>query len=130
MRGLLLALAMWCAALPAVAAEPAERQKTYAVYMAIPCEAYLQERWDPEGVRYKQIQAWISGYVTAYNGWQLDTHDILGGGNVASVESWVENYCKANPLNTLSNAMAELVTGLHSHRHRTAIEAGVERRSP
>lgn len=121
MRQLLLALALLGAALPVAATE---QQKTYAVYMTIPCEAYLQERWDPQGVRYKQIQAWISGYVTAYNGWQADTHDILGGSNVASAESWVENYCKAHPLNNLSNAMAELVNGLYSGRQRTAIDAG------
>lgn len=119
MRKLLLALALLGAALPVAG----EQQKTYAVYMTISCEAYSQERWDPEGVRYKQIQAWISGYVTAYNGWQADTHDILGGSSVSNVESWVETYCKANPLNNLSNAMAEVVNGLHSQRQRTAIDA-------
>ncbi|HJQ64068.1 MAG: hypothetical protein K0R53_650 [Burkholderiales bacterium] len=117
MRKLLIALALAGAALPAAA-----EQKTYAVYMSIPCEAYIQERWDPQGVRYKQIQAWISGYVTAYNGWQADTHDILGDGNVANVEAWIENYCKTNPLNNLSNAMAELIGGLYATRQRTAID--------
>ena len=119
MRNVLIALALAGAALPA----PAEQQKSYAVYMAIPCEAYLQERWDPEGVRYKQIQAWISGYVTSYNGWQIDTHDILGNVSVGEVEAWVEGYCMKNPLNNLSNAMAELVGGLHATRQRTAIES-------
>ena len=118
MRRLLLALALAGVFLPA----SAEQQKTYAVYMAIPCEAYIEERWDPEGVRYKQIQAWISGYVTSYNGWQPDTHDILGKASVANVEAWVENYCRSNPLNNLSNAMAELVSGLHESRQRTAMD--------
>lgn len=118
MRRLLLALVLVAVILPA----SAQQQKTYAVYMTISCEAYLQERWDPEGVRYKQIQAWISGYVTSYNGWQADTHDILGEASVANVEEWVENYCKSNPVNNLSNAMAELVGGLHASRQRTAID--------
>jgi hypothetical protein len=121
MRKLLLALALAGAALSAAAAE---QQKTYAVYMTISCEAYTQERWEPQGVRYKQIQAWISGYVTAYNGWQADTHDILGGSSVSDAESWVGNYCKTHPLNNLSNAMAELVNGLYPQRQRTAIDAG------
>jgi hypothetical protein len=120
MRKLLLALALAGATLPAAA----EQQKTYAVYMTISCEAYTEERWDPQGVRYKQIQAWISGYVTAYNGWQADTHDILGGSSVSGAESWVENYCKTHPLNNLSNAMAELIGGLYSQRQRTAIDTG------
>jgi len=120
MRKVLFALALAGAALSAAA----QQQKTYAVYMAIPCEAYLEERWEPQGVRYKQIQAWISGYVTAYNGWQVDTYDILGDAGVANVEAWVEKYCRENPLNNLSNAMAELVSGLHPTRQRTAIDAG------
>lgn len=118
MRTILFALALAGAALPA----PAQQQKTYAVYMTIPCEAYIQERWDPQGVRYMQIQAWISGYVTSYNGWQADTHDILGEASVANVESWIADYCKANPLNNLSNAMAELMSGLHPTRQRSAID--------
>lgn len=126
MRASLLALALLCAPFPATAAE---QHKTYAVYMAVPCQAYLEERWDPQGVRYKQIQAWISGYVTAYNGWQADTHDILGGGNVAAVESWVEIYCREHPLHTLSNAMTEMVSALHAYRHRSAIEVGAGERS-
>jgi hypothetical protein len=121
MRNVLFALALTGTALSAHAQQ--QQQKTYAVYMTIPCEAYLQERWDREGVRYKQIQAWISGYVTSYNGWQSDTHDILGHASVAGVESWVESYCKSNPLNYLSNAMAEVVSGLHAVRQRTAIDA-------
>ncbi|HET7598084.1 MAG TPA: hypothetical protein VFK15_14215 [Burkholderiales bacterium] len=121
MRKLLLALVLSGAALPVAGQQ--QQQKTYAVYMSIPCEAYLQERWDREGVRYKQIQAWISGYVTAYNGWQGDTHDILGAGGVANAEAWVENYCRANPLNNLSNAMAELIGGLYAGRQRSAIDA-------
>lgn len=119
MRKLLLALALAGAVLPV----SADQQKTYAVYMTIPCEAYIQERWDPEGVRYKQIQAWISGYVTSYNGWQADTHDILGEASVANVEVWVENYCRAHPLNNLSNAMADVIGGLYAGRRRTAIDA-------
>lgn len=119
MRKVLIALALAGATCSAYA----EQQKTYAVYMTIPCEAYLQERWDREGVRYKQIQAWISGYVTSYNGWQTDTHDILGNVSVSEVESWVESYCRKTPLNNLSNAMAELVGGLHATRQRTAIES-------
>jgi hypothetical protein len=119
MRTMLIALALAGAALPALA----QQQKTYAVYMTIPCEAYVQERWEPDGVRYKQIQAWIAGYVTSYNGWQADTHDILGDATVANVESWVESYCRSNPLNNLSNAMAELMSGLYATRQRTAIDA-------
>lgn len=120
MRKLLLALMLLGAALPAGATED---QKTYMVYMSIPCEAFVQERWEPQGVRYKQIQAWISGYVTAFNGWQTNTYDILGGTSVAGVESWVENYCRAHPLENLSNAMAELLQELHPGRQRTAIDA-------
>lgn len=119
MRNVLIALALAGASLCAFA----EQQKTYAVYMTIPCEAFLEERWDRQGVRYKQIQAWISGYVTSYNGWQADTHDILGNVTVAEVESWVESYCRKSPLNNLSNAMAELVDGLHATRQRTAIDS-------
>jgi hypothetical protein len=118
MRSILFALVLAGAALPAIA-----QQKTYAVYMTIPCEAYIEERWDQQGVRYKQIQAWISGYVTSYNGWQADTHDILGHATVGGVESWVENYCREHPLNNLSNAMAELVGGLHATRQRNAMDA-------
>jgi hypothetical protein len=116
---LALAPALAAAALPAAASD---KQKTYAVYMPISCEAFTQERWDRNGVRYKQIQAWISGYVTAFNGWQANTHDILGGSDVSRVESWVEGYCRTHPLNNLSNAMAELLYELNPSRQRTAID--------
>lgn len=119
MRNLLFALALLGAGLPATAAD---KDNGYAVYMAISCETFRAERWDPKGVRYNQIQAWISGYITAFNGWEPDTHNILGNSNVADVESWIENYCVANPLSDLSNAMVELVQELRPKRHRTAID--------
>jgi hypothetical protein len=121
MRKLLLALLLLGAGAPAVAADD---QNTYVVYMTITCEAFTAARWDQQGVRYKQIEAWISGYVTAYNGWQVDTHDILGGTNVPTAESWVENYCRSHPLDNLSNAMEGLVQELQPQRQRTAVDFG------
>ena len=61
---------------------------------------------------------WVAGYLTAYNALVPDTFDVLGNSDMASVKLWLENYCKANPLEKLPTAMEVLINELRPKRHR------------
>jgi hypothetical protein len=66
-------------------------------------------------VRFQTEINWIAGFVSAGNGeWRVMMlnkgieSDLLKGVDHAALETWLANYCKANPLNNLSSASIAL----------------------
>jgi hypothetical protein len=62
--------------------------------------------------------AWISGFLTGINGVQgsnLGKDTDATGRNV-----WIENWCQANPLETLSSATSELAIELMQQKKANA----------
>ena len=63
------------------------------------------------------VQAWIAGYISAYNSWQevvtkkKDT-DVIGTTDINGVWQSVLNYCRANPLQNINNATDETIKQL------------------
>ena len=66
---------------------------------------------------------WVAGYITAYNGWIPDTYSIAGSSDIESIMLWLDNYCGANPVNSITVAMEHLIAELRPKRHRTAQDA-------
>jgi hypothetical protein len=61
--------------------------------------------------RYGAFVAFANGFLTGANVWDT-THSELGKGtDVQGRMAWIENYCRAKPLDKFSNA----VTGLRSY---------------
>lgn len=68
--------------------------------------------------------AWIGGYITAYNAITPNTYSILGASDYNSVILWMENWCKANPLSSVTSGMEELTIALYPRRYKTQAESG------
>lgn len=62
---------------------------------------------------------WVGGWITAYNMLKPDTYDIRGTADLDSVMLWLENYCKANPLENLATAMVYFAHEQYPNRKRT-----------
>src|SRR4051812_15544003 len=66
--------------------------------------------------RYPQVIIWLAGYLTSYNRWQPDTYDITGGPDAHDWETWIHQYCGANPTKPIAKAAAAFVTTFHPSR--------------
>lgn len=64
--------------------------------------------------------AWIQGYMTGLNSLLVDTYDIAGSTDEDALELWLENYCKANPLDSFPKAVDGLIGVLYPKRLKTA----------
>lgn len=74
------------------------------------CGVFMDSRKNASSVDYLAFASWAGGYLTAYNRWTSNTFSIIpGGADLAPVMLWVENYCKANPLNEVVDAMDSLI---------------------
>jgi hypothetical protein len=59
------------------------------------------------------MQSWSLGFVSAFNAYQLkQSEDVSKGTNNAGLLAWLDNYCRANPLDTISRATDALVLEL------------------
>ena len=69
------------------------------------------------------VQSWIAGYITAYNSWQevvtkkKDT-DVIGTTDIDGVWQSVLNYCRANPLQNVNDAMGDIIDKLDTQQKR------------
>jgi len=60
---------------------------------------------------------WVAGYMTAFNEYIAKQSNIAAGTDPEAWNLWINNYCNANPLESLSTATSELVAEL-SRRNR------------
>ena len=69
---------------------------------------------------YKQnlYNAWLNGYISAYNAYVDDTYNIIGGRDSASLNYWLANYCKKNAQGSFDTAVENLMTELKPQRIR------------
>ena len=59
------------------------------------------------------LEAWILGYLTAYNAWSENAPaDVSKGTDVAGLFAWIDNYCASNPIDDIATASAHLVKTL------------------
>lgn len=55
---------------------------------------------------------WALGYVTAANVYLQTDRDLLNHMNGSTVGAWVDDYCKKNPKDSLSDALDALILKL------------------
>ena len=88
------------------------------------CGQYVEAARDKKiSLGYAATEAWVAGYITAYNSETRDTYDILGASDLKSAMLWLENWCNSNPLRNMGDAMQSLTAELHPRRHRSAKDA-------
>jgi len=67
-----------------------------------------------------QQTAWVLGYITAFNTWgpfgvnsgTQVVSDVSKGVDVDGILAWIDNWCRANPLDTVSWAAGQLMVEL------------------
>ncbi len=83
------------------------------------CGTFVRDYTRGGSLRY-QSQAWVNGYVSAYNRLMSDTRDIRGGTDMESMMLWLNNYCREQPLKSLDDAMEVLTKELFPRRLRSS----------
>ncbi len=57
----------------------------------------------------QQSQAWVLGFVTAYNVYQRSAGNMSIPTDTRRLMVWVDNYCDANPLKDIVDAAKTLI---------------------
>jgi hypothetical protein len=113
MKKIIAALLLCMSSCPATAAGNDGRYRS----ISESCGTFVRDYAKGGSGRF-QSEAWVDGYVNAYNRFIPDTHDIRGGVDRPSIMLWINNYCSQNPLKNLDDAMGALVEELHPRRYR------------
>lgn len=66
----------------------------------------------------QQLEAWMLGFVSAYNAFGSATGDSAGGGNGNALLAWVDQYCEKNPLDRVPAAGFALIAELEKRAKR------------
>jgi hypothetical protein len=94
------------------------------------CGRYLEEYAARPNSRFAEEISWLQGSLTALNvdavlkmsdrfGWEKSAEfDLLKHADVAGLEAWVLNYCRANTTKNLNDAAAVFMTELAEQRMR------------
>ena len=67
---------------------------------------------------YKQnlYNAWLNGYITAYNAYTDDTFNIVGKRDAKELNYWLANYCKKHSNSSFDSAVGHLIVELIPQR--------------
>jgi len=69
-----------------------------------------------QGATAFQLDAWVTGFVTAFNAYKSDRKDVAEGIDTDGLLAWIDSYCAAHPLTDLSGATVALVDELQTHQ--------------
>ncbi len=61
---------------------------------------------------------WVAGYLSGSNVEADHPADVLGGTNFDGLMAWIDNYCRANPLDLVGTAALKLFDELKSRAQR------------
>jgi len=100
---------------PVIAADKDDR---YLAQGSRSCGQWIEFRKE-DGWQALVVEAWIAGYITAYNYQTPDVLNILGNTDITSVFLWTDKYCQENPLSRLHAGMDVLTKELWPNRKRT-----------
>ena len=117
MKKLLLLVLLLTSTL-AWSADESEKYRTMGVRS---CEIYVRAQCENSWSKIT-IEAWIAGYITAYNYQTPNTYDIRANGDLDSIMLWLDNWCRANPREDLAGGMEVLTEELYPKRHKTPTE--------
>jgi hypothetical protein len=81
------------------------------------CGKWSAERKNPSSFFAKSMEWWAVGFVSGSN-WANTGPDHLASVDAAAITSWLDNYCKRNPLETFPKAAAALASELAQRANR------------
>jgi hypothetical protein len=75
-----------------------------------PCQEWTVNRQAPTNPKTTAMEAWVGGFVTAFNAYSPHrTGDVLHGITAEAVWTWLDNYCRINPADQLAVAATGLI---------------------
>ncbi len=79
------------------------------------CGTWVEERRDPsKSWSVLADKGWISGFLSAYNVFGPGSGNVRRDTDSDGTSAWIDNYCLAHPLESLSDAVQALVSTLES----------------
>src|SRR5262245_47877940 len=113
----LIVLLMFFASTASVAA-----QEKFVTYGTLNCGEYVQAREEQRRrgsptIESDKYLAWLAGFLTGVNfGWHGGLEKDLGPVPIAGHLAWLENHCRAKPLNSLTQGAMALVGELRQRK--------------
>jgi hypothetical protein len=100
-------------ALATIASSPALAQSPMMVMGSgnISCGTWVDHRRH-SAVLSLADEAWVQGFITAYNAYVAPDGGVHASIDAGGVSGWVDNHCRAYPLDTLAMAAQYLVEEL------------------
>jgi hypothetical protein len=82
------------------------------------CGRWLSDRQagDYQAIGALTKEAWVQGYITAYNEWAFQRPDVTAGTDADGIFAWIDNYCASHPLDTVAVAIRRLLVSLDRSR--------------
>ena len=108
-----LAIILAAAAVPSKSAV-----QSYDFPDADSCATWTLERAKPD-FHNQEYEGWILGFITGLNAFGPNNGNIAPGTNAAGLIGWVDNYCRANPLDAVTTAGFKLADELQRRARRT-----------
>ena len=81
------------------------------------CGVWLSAKEDNLAAKSKRVTlyAWIGGYLTAYSLWQeRGSGPVSEAAGLAGAFTWIDNYCRENPLKLVDDAALRLIFALRT----------------
>ena len=115
MRGVLAAIAAAILLTTAWRPSPAADRVTVMGYGTNTCGAFVSVK--PGTAEEEAYLAWLGGFLSGANVWNpLTREDVLKGIDLPAVKVWMQNYCRANPLETVFTGALKLGNELIERR--------------
>jgi hypothetical protein len=100
------------------------QMRKYIGFSETPCATWTAERAKPSLERFtnrqfmgERMESWAIGFVSGSN-WSSKGKDELEGINADAVYSWLDNYCRQNPLDRFPTAVNRLAQELSDRAGR------------
>lgn len=78
------------------------------------CGTWTKER-QTDAVNSALLTQWVAGFLSGMN--VPNATDVLVDKDYDGLMGWIDNYCRANPLNSVGIASAALMYELRSRQH-------------
>jgi hypothetical protein len=75
------------------------------------CGDWNQYKLTDDPARYGSI-SWVLGYISAFNNFVSADGDLGAHASVDEITAWIDEYCKAKPLDTVAGATTALISRL------------------
>jgi hypothetical protein len=70
----------------------------------ISCGTWTTERRTPSSITANMAESWVLGFLSGIGFIGQNGSDPLRGFHADAVRGWIDDYCKANPLDTVGKA--------------------------